>query len=141
MEKKYLPWLFVTILIIVAIFVFLPQEKIEDTDSKVTTIAEIISNPEAYEGKTVIIYGKYGGWSGDECPKDGLSSSAMYTRSDAGIGDKTGCISMSARGGIEILYQEAEDLDPMQGKGVGTALKIKAVVSLIDGEPILGTNN
>jgi len=39
--------------------------------------------------------------------------------------------------GIEILYKEKQ-LDPMDQSNIGGNITIKAVVSLIDGKPILG---
>ena len=100
-------------------------------------LGDIISNSSFYNGKTVIIDGKFGGWGGDfDCSNWDM---AMYTKSDSIIYDDTGCLYMVARGssGIEVLYKEKE-LYPMDQSNLGGNIKIKAVVSLIDGKPILG---
>ena len=100
-------------------------------------LGDIISNPSAYNGKTVIIEGKFGGWGGDfTCSNKDM---AMYTLSDSIIYDDTGCLYMVARAssGIEVLYKERE-LYPMDQSNICGNLTIKVVVSLIDGKPILG---
>lgn len=102
-----------------------------------TKLGDIISNPGQYEGKTVTIDGRFGGWSGNSICNN--ADMAMYTKSDSMIYDDTGCLYMIARGsnGIEVLYKEKE-LDPMDQSNLKGNIKIKAVVSLIDGKPILG---
>lgn len=100
-------------------------------------LGDIISNPSLYNGKTVIIEGKFGGWGGNfTCSNWDM---AMYTLSDSIIYDDTGCLYMVARAasGIEVLYKEKE-LYPMDQSNIGGNITIKAVVSLIDGKPILG---
>lgn len=58
----------------------------------------------------------------------------MLTRSDQIIYDETGCLYMS--GVKEVLYKEKE-LSPIDENSIGTPLKVKAIVRLIDGKPIL----
>jgi hypothetical protein len=99
-------------------------------------LGDIISNPSLYSGKTVIIEGKFGGWGGNyACNNEAV----LYTKSDSIIYDDSGCLYMVARAssGIEVLYKEKE-LDPMDQSNIGGNITIKAVVSLIDGKPILG---
>ena len=100
-------------------------------------LGDIISNPSLYDGKTVIIEGKFGGWGGNfACNNENI---VLYTKSDSIIYDDSGCLYMIARAssGIEILYKEKQ-LDPMDQSNIGGNITIKAVVSLIDGKPILG---
>ena len=85
-----------------------------------------------YDGETVVIDGRFGGWSGGlNCDYKNM---AMKTRSDTIIYDKTGCLYMT--GNVTVLYKEGE-LNPMNKTSIGTRLRIKAVVRLIDGKPIL----
>jgi len=99
-------------------------------------IMDITSNPSLYNGKTVIIEGKFGGWGGNfSC---GNADMAMETMSDSIIYDGSGCLYMVARvgSGIEVLYKEKE-LNPIDQSNIGGNITIKAVVSMIDGKPIL----
>lgn len=130
MEQKY----YLIFLIIAVIGVIFISGCIQQEVKESSTIGEIISNPNLYEGKTVIIDGKFGGWSGNlSCDYENM---AMKTRSDTIIYDETGCLYMS--GELVVLYKEKE-LDPRDKDNVGGNLKIKAVVNLLDGKPILGT--
>jgi hypothetical protein len=107
-----------------------------EESSKTVKLGDIIANPALYNGKTVIIEGKYGGWGGNiTCSNNPV----MMTRSDSLIYDGDECLYMiaSSQNGIEILYKENE-LNPTNFDSIGTKIKIKAVVSLIDGKPILG---
>ena len=102
------------------------------TNEKTTLIGDIIAHPEQYDGKTVIIDGRFGGWSGGlPC---NYKEMAMKTRSDTIIYDKTGCLYMN--GYVKILYKE-KGLDPTLQSNVGGRIKIKARVSLLNGKPIL----
>ena len=103
---------------------------------KTVKLGDIIANPALYNGKTVIIEGKYGGWGGNiTCSNNPV----MMTRSDSLIYDEDKCLYMvaSSQNGIEILYKENE-LTPTNFDSIGAKIRIKAVVSLIDGKPILG---
>ena len=104
---------------------------------KTIKLGDIISNPRLYDGKTVIIDGKFGGWGGDfACDNADM---VLKTKSDPIIYDDTGCLYIvaSASNGIEVLYKEKQ-LDPMEQDNIGGAVTIKTVISLIDGKPILG---
>lgn len=118
---------------IVAILGIVISGCVQQEAKETPKMGDIISNPKLYEGKAVVIEGKFGGWSGS-LPCD-YSNMAMKTRSDTIIYDETGCLYMT--GGVEVLYKEKE-LDPWNKTNVGGDIKIKAVVSLIDGKPILG---
>jgi len=96
-------------------------------------IGEIISYPNIYEGKIVIIDGKFGGWSGDLlCDYNNM---AHRTRSDVIIYDETGCLYLT--GNFEVLYNEKE-LDPGNNDNIDAKLKVRSEVNLLDGKPILG---
>jgi hypothetical protein len=97
------------------------------------TIAEIVTEPALYEGKTVIIDGKFGGWS--HVPQCDDAHIVIRMRSDVMIYDETGCLYMT--GDYEVLYNEKE-LNPWDKDNIGADLRIKALVSLIEGKPILG---
>ena len=102
------------------------------------TIADILANPAAYEGKTVVVGGQFGGWGGNfTCDNEG--DMAMLTKSDAILYNGTSCIYMVARadGEVRYLYQEG-NVSPTDRSTVGTRLTVQAQVSLIDGKPILG---
>lgn len=92
-------------------------------------IREIISNPKIYEGNTIVIEGKFGGWSGNlTCDYNKM---VMKTRSDTIIYDETGCLYMTR--GVKGL----KELDPANETNIGENLTILAIVGLIDGKPIL----
>lgn len=120
-------------ILIISLSLLISCEKEGTTAKENPTIEEIISNPELYEGKTVIIDGKFGGWSGN-LPCD-YENMVIRTRSDVIIYDETGCLYMT--GDFEVLYKEKE-LDPGDKDNIGANLKIKAIVSLLEGKPILG---
>lgn len=127
--------LFAIALGLALIFVF-ASGCLGEESPKTVKLGDIVANPNFYNGKTVIIEGKYGGWGGNfTCSNNPV----MATRSDSLIYDGDKCLYMIARAssGIEILYKERE-LYPMDSSNIGGNLTIKAVVSLIDGKPILG---
>lgn len=96
-------------------------------------IIDIVSYPNIYEGKTVIIDGKFGGWSGTlPCCYEHMGG---VTRSDVIIYDDTGCIYLTYN--YEVLDKEKE-LDPWVQDNIGANLKIKTIVSLHDGKAYLG---
>ena len=98
-------------------------------------LRDIISNPSLYNGKTVIIEGKFGGWGGNfTCNNEAV----LYTKSDSIIYDDTGCLYMTR--GVEVLHIEKE-FYAMDPNNVGGNITIKSIVSLIDGKPILGSIN
>lgn len=129
MRKKYY-LVFVIIAVIGTIFISgCIQQEVKENPK----IGDIVSNPNLYNGKTVAIGGKFGGWSGNlSCDYGNMT---MKTRSDTIIYDETGCLYMT--GNFTVLYKEKE-LDPWNRDNVGGNLTIKAVVSLINGKPILG---
>lgn len=101
---------------------------------KITKIADIISNPKSFSGKTVIIDGKFGGW-GTPTGCD-LDKTGVKTKSDWVIYDDTGCLLVGGSGG-EILYNE-KPLDMTDQNSRDGKLKIKSIITLIDGKPHLG---
>ena len=94
------------------------------------TIADIIDQPQQYEGRTVMIKGQYYGWGGGDVGKK--SSSAMVTRSDTVIYDGSGCMFMS---GVKLL-SGGLDVNPTNKSTYGTAITIVAKVTLINGKPV-----
>lgn len=129
MKQRYF-LIFGIIAIIGAIFI---SSCVREEAKEKPKIIDIISNPRLYEGKTVVVEGKFGGWSGGPvgCNKNLVGA----TRSDTLIYDDTSCLYMT--GEFEVLYKEKE-LNPWDKTNVGGRLKIRAIVSLIDGKPILG---
>jgi hypothetical protein len=98
-------------------------------------IADIINRPSTYQGKTVTIDCKYGGWTyGAEvavCDKG-----PQVTRSDFCVYDETGCIYTSP--GVEILKHEGE-FNSASNEGIGTGMTIRGKVELsLKGVPYLG---
>ncbi len=93
-------------------------------------IGDIIQNPSSYQGKTVTIDCKYGGWIyGGDIPV--CNRGPQVTRSDYCVYDETGCIYTS---GAEIVSLEPETnkLDPASEESVGTGLTIKGTVRISD---------
>ncbi len=98
-------------------------------------IADIINHPLTYQGKTVTIECKYGGWTyGADiavCDKG-----PQVTKSDFCVYDETGCIYTGPN--AEILNHEA-DINAASNKGIGTGLTIKGKVKLSSkGVPYIG---
>ncbi|MEA3343014.1 MAG: hypothetical protein U9Q92_02510 [archaeon] len=93
-------------------------------------IGDIIQNPSSYQGKTVIIDCKYGGWIyGGDIPV--CKRGPQVTMSDYCVYDETGCIYTS---GVEILSFESEThkLDPTSEESIGTELTIKGTIRISD---------
>ncbi|MBW2992929.1 hypothetical protein KY345_06995 [Candidatus Woesearchaeota archaeon] len=112
------------------------RKKVKHKDVKTNaTLGDIISNPKLYEGKTVVVEGTYGGWLGD-LPCDYNKMVMMY-KSDAIIYDSTGCLYVTV--GAEYLDNEKGRLNP-RTIDLGTKIKIRSVVSIVDGKPILGSD-
>jgi len=105
-------------------------------------IKEIISNPEKYLDETVTIDGYYGGWSGQvmELFPEQAGKIYIHTRSDQLIYDSSGYIYMDASSGteIQILEWEFDTMDPTDNSQIGSRLKIRSPVSVVEGKPILG---
>ena len=126
--KKF--YLFVLSLLIITVAI----SGCVQNNEKTIKIGDIISNPSAYEGKTVIISGRYGGWS-DSLPCN-YSNMAMKTRSDTIVYDDTGCLYMT--GDVKIIEKEENvTLNPWNNVSIGSKIKVKGVIKLIDGKPIL----
>jgi hypothetical protein len=118
-----------------------PTEKQATTEDKkpVTTlevakpmIADIVSNPQYYEGKIMKFDAKYAGFKCSEknCEK---SKIAMVSKSDVLIYDDSGCIYVKA--GVDIL-SEGKILSPTDKDSYGAKITIEAKVVLINGKPI-----
>ncbi len=105
---------------------------------KITKIKDILSNPELYAGKEVIIEAKFNGWNSP--PNCDLNKTKAYLRSDTIIYDETSCIFISRNAEIYKFenkeFVKVAGLDP--DLDVGAKIKVKAVVGLIDGKLILG---
>lgn len=128
MKKEYY---LISVFLVVASMIFI-SGCLQET-AEIHKLGDIISNPSLYNGKTVIIEGKFGGWGGNfTCNNENI---VMNTKSDSIIYDDSGCLYMTK--GVEVLYKEKE-FYAMDPSNVGGNLTIKAVVSLIDGKPILG---
>jgi len=119
--------------IILGIFLILVNSFLKEKPKESPKIGEIVSNPKLYEGKVVILDGKYGGWSGN-LPCD-YGKLALETKSDVIIYDETGCIYMTGK--VEILYHEGP-LNPWSKESIGKRIKVRGKVKLINGKPILG---
>ncbi len=90
-----------------------PEEKTELTSQlKSVQIGDILSQPEKFLGKTVIIEGEFMGWSGAQ-------SGPPITRSDWVVKDATGAI---------YVYGPFPPECAPPSKGIGKKVKIKGVV-------------
>lgn len=79
------------------------------------SIADIISDPTGYEGKTVTVSGEYRGWEAGH-------GSPPVTRSDWIVKDETGAIYVTGR--------VSPGLDPVEDKG--TKITVQGVVKVKD---------
>lgn len=95
--------------------------------SHLIKIGGILNNSEKYNGEMVTIEGTYLGWTGRWT---GPHSAALLTRSDWGIEDETGGISVSG-----LAPGTTPELDPLNG--VGTRLIVSGIVTLIPEGPVL----
>lgn len=94
------------------------------------TIDDILSNPNLYSGKTVIIEAKFGGW-GPFPEYCNFNRSSAITRSDIILYDSTGC--MHAYGELEWL-----SFVPKLNQDEGKDIRVKTIVKIYDGKPHLG---
>jgi len=139
MNKKILILLIIILVILAIVLLLLKFYKpsglwVPEAPGEIK-ISDIVLNPSKYDGKTVTLDGKYGGWSGN-LPCD-YANMAMKTRSDAIFYDETGCIYMAVGDGVDII-SGGENINPMEASNVGEDITVQAVVTLIDGRPILG---
>lgn len=95
-------------------------------------IIDILSNPKLYANKTIVLEAFFAGWAGN-CSNNLI----IRTRSDWIIYDDTGCIAIDRSKQVEILYHE-RPLNPWNKSNYGGKIRVKGVVSLINGKPILG---
>ncbi|RLJ02914.1 MAG: hypothetical protein DRP11_02255 [Candidatus Aenigmatarchaeota archaeon] len=132
--KQYYPAIVAVIITVLVIILYLnlfwerPNENVK--------IRDIISNPEMYIGKEVVLNGMYGGWG--SYPQCDFERMGMVTRSDYIIYDDTGCLYICAScEGVEYIFKEG-DVNPSDKNTYGTKIKVKAFVGSVEGKPVLG---
>jgi len=93
------------------------ENPIPDNSNSTISIADIISDPEIYEGKTVILNGEYRGW------ESGYGT-APVTRSDWVLKDATGA--------IYVTGLVPSGLDPVDDRG--TEVIVHGIVKIKDNQ-------
>lgn len=102
-------------------------------------IGEIISKPELFNGKKVFIEATFNGW---EVPSNcDANKTKRDLRSDTIISDETGCIFMSSN--VEIYKKSKGEFIKINNQldsnlDIGARIKVRGIISLIEGKPILG---
>ena len=121
--------------ILLTAFVFGCSQTVKQTNQeiKATKIIEIVNNPQLYEGKEVIIDGKFGGWGNSEICLNTYNKITSRTRSDVLIYDDSGCLYL---GDVEVI--EGKMSTGWNNETIGKPLIVKGKIVLIEGKPILG---
>ncbi|RLG31125.1 hypothetical protein DRO03_02210 [Methanosarcinales archaeon] len=108
-----------------------------DNSVAIVRIGAIITDPDSYEGKDVILKGKYGGWGHCEGAKMGITGHPLaISDSAAVIFDETGCIYFE---GVEWISKRPIS-DPYNPAYETIAIKGKVYLDKV-GTPYIGRSN